>query len=135
MSMSRKQLALLHVAKSQLNLADHEYRAALVQIAGVASSKDLDQPGFSALMGFFEYLGFQPLVTSGPDFGNRPGMASFAQLELIRQLWREWSGSSIDDGLNTWLKNSFKVDSLRFLRAKDAQRVITALKSMKARAS
>ena len=118
-----------------MGIADAEYRAALVHIAGVTSSTELDQDGFNAMMGFFEYLGFAPLTKTGPDYGVRPGMASFAQLELIRALWAEWSGVGVEDGLNTWLKRSFKVESLRFLKSADAGRVITALKAMKTRAA
>ena len=40
-------------------------------------------------MGFFEYCGFRPLGKGAPRYGKRPGMATFAQLELIRELWRE----------------------------------------------
>ena len=50
MSLSNKQKAILHVAKAKLNLTDEEYRTALVQIAGVESSKQLDQGGFDAMM-------------------------------------------------------------------------------------
>jgi len=135
MRINNKQKALLHVAKTKLDLSDAEYRAALIHIAGVTRSVDLDKDGFDAPMGYFEYIGFAPLVVTGRDYGKRPGMATFAQLEFIRTLWVEWSGASADDGLNTWLKNKFKVDSLRFVTAKDAGRVITALKSMKARAA
>lgn len=42
MPLSRKQIALIHVAKSKLGIAEDEYRSCLVQIAGVESSKDLD---------------------------------------------------------------------------------------------
>jgi len=86
-------------------------------------------------MGYFEYIDVAPLVATGRDYGKRPGMATFAQLEFIRTIWVEWSAASADDGLNTWLKKTFKVDSFRFVTAKDASRVITALKSMKARAA
>lgn len=134
-AITRNQLQLLHVAKGKLKLSEAEYRAALAHIAGVTSSKELDRAGFEALLGFFEYLGFRPLVKTGPDYGNRPGMASFAQLELIRALWMEWSGAPVEGGLNTWLKRCFKVDALRFLTAGDARKAIVALKAMKARAA
>ena len=133
MTVSRKQIAVLHVAKAKLGLSDSEYRTALVQLAGVTSSTELDRPGFEAVMGFFEYLGFRPLVPGGPDYGDRPGMASFAQLELIRALWREWAEDGDGSGLNTWMQRTFKVSSLRFLTKADAARAITALKAMKAR--
>ncbi len=137
MTISKRQIALLHVAKAKLGLTDAEYRAALVQIAGVESSTELDRGGFEALMGFLEYLGFEPLVRRGADFGARPGMASFARLELIRELWREYTRGAYggEDELNKWLLRSFKVSSLRFLRMEAARKAITALKAMKARAA
>lgn len=133
MSISKRQIALVHVAKGKLRLTDAEFRAGLVDLCGVISVKDLDQKGFEVLMGLFEHLGFTPLTAKGPDYGARPGMASFAQIELIRTIWTEWSGANVEDGLSSWLERFFGISSLRFLKAKDAQRVITALKAMKAR--
>ena len=53
MTISNKQKAVLHVAKSKLKLTDAQYRSALVQIAVATSPVDLDQGGFEAMMGFF----------------------------------------------------------------------------------
>lgn len=46
---NRKQLALIHLAKSQVKMSEEDYRAALREV-GVESSKDLDRKGFEALM-------------------------------------------------------------------------------------
>lgn len=135
MTLTNKQKAILHVAKGKLNLSERDYRAALVHVAGVTSSTELDKAGFEAMMGLFEYLGFEPLVARGADYGNRPGMASFAQIELIRAIWAEYTDNVGEDALNKWLLRSFKVSSLRFLKKAAAQKAITALKSMKARAA
>ena len=136
MPLSNSQNRILHVAKAKLKMPDDEYRSSLAVIAGVTSSTELDQAGFEAMMGFFDWMGFKPLQKSGPNYGTRPGMASFAQIELIRVLWREWTGQALgavdETGLNTWVKRVFKVDSLRFLTALQAPKVITALKAMKA---
>ena len=136
-AISKKQKAILHIAKGKLGLDDDLYRQALVRIAGVTSSNDLDQGGFAAIMGFFEYCGFQPLGKGAPRYGNRPGMASFAQLELIRELWREIHGTrECDDAaLMGWLRKFFKVDSMRFLTLDGARKAITALKAWKSRAA
>jgi hypothetical protein len=63
-------------------------------------------------------------------------MASYAQVELVRALWREFTGGQYEgeEELNKWLLRSFRLSSLRFLTAKEAQRVITALKAMSRRA-
>lgn len=133
MTLRRKQKALLHVAKKDLRLSDDDYRVILVHVAGVTSSTELDRAGFDAVMGAFERLGFKPLARRGPDYGRRPGMASLAQLDLNRDLWTEWSGAAPEDGLETWVKRTFKVDSLRFLTADAARKATTALPAMKAR--
>lgn len=135
MTLSNKQKAILHVAKAKLDLSDAEYRAALVHVAGVTSATELDKAGFDAIMGLFEYLGFAPLTRTGQDYGARPGMASFAQLELIRAIWTEYTDHRDEDALNKWLLRTFKVSSLRFLRKDAAGKAITALKAMKARAA
>lgn len=136
MTISKNQLAFLWTAKTKLGLSDELFRSALVQIAGVASTKELDVQGFEALMGFFEYLGFVPLDKRGPNYGDRPGMASFAQIELIRTMWWEYTrGKAGEDELNKWLERCWKISSLRFLRKASAPKVIAALKAMKARAA
>ena len=136
MTLSRKQLAILHVAKSKLGLTDAHYRAALVELTGATSAKDLDQGGFNILMGYVEWRGFAPMQARGQDYGTRKGMASFAQCELIRALWTEYTRHVAgEDELNKWLTRSFHVSSLRFLTAQRAAHAITALKAMKARAA
>jgi hypothetical protein len=136
MTITTRQIRLIKVACRALGLTDEEYRASLVHLAGVESSTQLDHAGFEALMGFFEWKGFKPLVAKGPSYGNRPGMASFAQIELIRAVWVEYTQGKGDEGsLNKWLERCFKVSSLRFVTKEAAPKAITALKAMKARAA
>lgn len=135
MTRTNKQKAILHVANGKLGLSDAEYRAALIHVAGVTSSTELDKAGFEVMMGLFEYLGFAPLTRQGQDYGARAGMASFAQLELIRVIWMEHTDHRDEDAINKWLLRSFKVSSLRFLQKRAARKAITALKAMNARAA
>lgn len=135
MTLTNPQISLIHVAKSKLGWDDDTYRQVLVRIAGVTTSKDLDQEGFEAVMGFADYCGFKPLGKGAPRYGDRPGMATFAQLELIRELWREVQGARTcdDAALAGWLLKYHKVHSMRFLTLDGARKVITALKAWKAR--
>lgn len=83
---------------------------------------------------FFEYLGFAPLMPRAKDYGTRPGMASFAQIEFILTLWHEYTrGKAGETELNKWLLGSWQLFSLRFLTKATTPKVIRALKSMKAR--
>jgi hypothetical protein len=135
MTLSRAQKTILHVAASKLKWDDETYRLALVRITGVTTSNDLDQAGFEAMMGFADYCGFRPLAKGAPRYGNRPGMATFAQIELIRELWRELHDQVTcdDEHLTGWLLKYHKVSSMRFLTLDAARKVIVALKSWKAR--
>jgi Protein of unknown function (DUF1018) len=135
MTITRSQLALIHVAAKDRGLSDDAYRSALAQIGGVTSSKDLDTEGFNAMMGYFEYIGFAPIAAKGPNYGAREGMASFAQMELIRSLWAEITRRAHTDeaAFNKWLLAKFKVSALRFLKKDTAQKVITALMMWKKR--
>ena len=54
MTVTRSQLALIHLATKDRGLTDDQYWSALAQIGGVTSSKDLDREGFDAMMGYFE---------------------------------------------------------------------------------
>lgn len=133
MTLTRKKISLIHVAKARLGLGDADYRRILWELAGVESSTDLDLVGFERVIEFFDYLGFR---SSGPraGYGDRPGMASARQIVLIRQLWDEYTdGRGTDRGLDNWLERTFHVSSLRFLPAAKARKAITALKHMKAR--
>lgn len=134
MTISPNQLKLLWTAKTKLKITDEQLRTALVQLTGCTSTRDLDADGFDVMMGLFEYLGFRPLAAKGANYGDRPGMATFGQLELIRDLWHEYTkGQAGEDELNKWLLNHWKLSSLRFVRKDKAPKMITALKAMKAR--
>lgn len=135
MILSPRQQKLFFVAVRKLGLTEAEWRAAMAELAGTESLTELDQAGFDLMLAYFEWRGFEPL-RNGKDFGQRPGMASFAQLELIRALWREVTQNAYgreEVQLDKWLLRTFKVSSLRFLTVGAARKAITALKSMKAR--
>lgn len=136
MTISSAQIKLLWVVKRKLGWSEEALRSVLAQIAGVTSTKELDPDSFGAVMGFAEYCGFTPLSRRGPNYGDRPGVASFAQIELIRNLWSEYTHRKAgEDELNTWLEHYWKISSLRFLPKETAPEVIATLKVMKARAA
>jgi Protein of unknown function (DUF1018) len=135
MTVSRSQLALIHLAAKDRGLTDGQYRSALAQIGGVTSAKDLNAEGFTARMGYFEYIGFAPIAAKGPNYGPREGMAAFAQMELIRSLRSEITRRTHagENEINKWLVGKFKVSARHFLKMDTAQRVITALMMWKRR--
>lgn len=129
----KSKVGLIHVAKAKLCLTDDDYRAILRRVVGVESSKDLDDIGFTLVMEHFAGLGFKSDF-QGRSFGERTGMASTRQVEMIRNLWREYTdGAGTDATLGKWLDGTFKVSALRFVTSDQARKAITALKKMKER--
>lgn len=132
MALTKKQRAVIHVARAQLGLTESDYRAILVNIAGVESSTELSDDGFEAIMFRFRELGFVS-TWNRKNFGYRPGMATPRQVALIRELWASYTDrQGTDASLGIWLDRKFKVSSLRFLPGDTARKVIGALKSMTA---
>jgi len=131
--LSPKKIALLHVARKQLELSEEEYRAILVRQGECETSADLDELGFERVIGYMTALGFRSTWTKR-TFGNRPGMASPAQIGLMRKLWTAYHGPDDSEaGLNAWLTKYHKVSALRFVTAEKANAVMAALREMAAR--
>lgn len=57
--LTNKQIALLHVAKKQLNLDDDTYRQILLLYGGIETAKYMSLEGFERVIEHFERLGFQ----------------------------------------------------------------------------
>lgn len=127
-----KQLALLHVAKARLGLDDETYRDLLEDEAGVRSARDLDYAAFSAVMRRLERLGFHSRTRSVlPQ--RPPGMASAAQIDYLRALWRRYTGRTDERGLDTWLRKQTGAADLLALDRAGAHKALVALKAMVAR--
>lgn len=135
--LSRDKIALIHVARRELRLDEDLYRAILRDVAGVASSKDLTEAGFLALMARFERSGFKGQPGAAPakpePLSERFGMATAAQLAYIRGLWAQWLGRPDEAALTRWVENKYHVSAIRFMDVVRAQKAIEGLKRMVAR--
>ena len=130
MVLTKKQTALIHVARKQLGLSEERYRHILRTMADVETSKDLDQTGFELVMKAMMALGFRSEFTR-TFYSHRPGMATPAQVSLMRKLWGEYTGRDGDDrALDKWIARTFKVSALRFVTVNQGDRAILALRSM-----
>lgn len=130
---TRKQIALAHVAKARLGLSEAAYRGLLERAAGVRSAAQLDRAGMAAVLDEFARLGFESDARRR-TYGERRDMASPAEVAYIRRLWADFtSGEGTDASLNKWLDGHFHIAALRFLPARLAPKVITALKRMNER--
>jgi hypothetical protein len=130
---TRRQLALIAVARKAVQLDEDAYRTLLMRAGGVESARELDAPGFDLLMREFRRLGFVSDFCKA-NLGARPGMATPGQVALIRGLWCEFTEGQGDDGtLGKWIESKFKISALRFLPRDRANKVIHALRAMVAK--
>ena len=139
MALTRKQTALLHVAKKQLALTDEDYRAILHAEARAKSSRELDAIGFEAVIQRFMTLGFTPTSAqrrARASYGHRAGMATPEQLDAIRGMWDRWSeGRGGGAAFRQWLHRTCKVSHERFLTHEQASKAMTGLRVMTRRAA
>jgi hypothetical protein len=122
--LDRKKLALIHIVKKELGISDPDYRCLLKRIAGVESSKALDEAGFRKMMRFF--------VRSDYYRANSFGMTLKQKLfikSLASQLgWEE-------DHLRNFIHKYYQREGLDALTRKDASKLIESLKAVRAHES
>lgn len=129
-----KRLQLVQIARKKLGLDDDAYRAILREYGGADSAKHLDDRGFDAVMDRFRYLGFVSDFRQASFSPNdRAGMATAAQIAMIRDLWSTNTDGGSEAALDKWLDSHFQISALRFLPAGKTRKVIGALKTWEAR--
>lgn len=119
MSLTPRQIQLLHVARSKVGMTEEHYRALLSRF-GAQSSKDprLQPRDYDEMMAVFAQLGFRPK--------RRSPRGSGAQTALIDRLCR---GHGVDAARRAGIvKRVTGKDSERFCDTKDLSKVIQALK-------
>ena len=118
--LDRKKLALIHIVKKELGLSDGDYRCILGRIAGVESSKDLDEAGFRKLMRFF--------VRSDYFRANSFGM-TLKQKLFIKALARDlgWDPAH----LRNFVRKYYQREGLDALDRKTASKLIESLKAVR----
>lgn len=130
MAISKRQISLLHVAKSKLCLDDEAYRNILKNTAGVTTSTALTPKKFETVLQYLKRLGFAQAKSTGKQLGQRPGMATPAQIDYIQGLWKKYANKIDGRSLDHWVEHSFGVSSIRFADSDVAGKIIIALKKM-----
>jgi len=137
--LDNKKLALVHVAKNQLNLDDEEYRLILNSVCGYDSATEIrSQEDFKALMEAFKKLGFKYQRAYRKIEGKATGTLELItpeQMSFIKELWRKVTKhpDNWEVSLQNFLVNRFKVGALEKITRKKANDIIEALKEMSLR--
>ena len=117
---SKKKLAVIHIAKAQTGMTDGEYRSLLAGF-GVASSKDLKLRDFDTLMSRFEALGFR---TTSPR-RRKPGGLPEGKAAAMKKI----EAILLDMGLS-WAyvdsiaKKRFGVDAVQWLDDEGVRKIM-----------
>ena len=126
----KRELAQIHIARSDLHLQEDEYRQLLRDVTGKASSADLDAAGRAKLIAHFKRCGWASK--------HKP----FTQAEKIEWFWRKLTeagalNNPTPAGLLAYIASTRHLDisHVRFLPVKDASAVIESLKAWLKRAT
>lgn len=138
----QKLIRLIHIAKSQLHLADENYRALLQGCsAGKTSCAGMHVGELQNVLDAVKKLGFK--LEGSRRFGGTKtmpvteaniGRATVAQLEYIKGLWELCARNKTETALRAFVKRIAHVSDVRFLTERSAQPVINALRAMAAQA-
>jgi hypothetical protein len=142
MEIAPEQIKIIHTLKTKLGLSEESYRGALFEAFGVDSCKDLTQSQAQEVLKAFECSAIEQGVwaqkTREEKFKalrNRPDFATPEQLGFIETLWRGVTRAEGEQAqrkaLRAFLKRQSGASDLRFLRRKEASKVITALRAMR----
>ncbi|HOV99269.1 MAG TPA: regulatory protein GemA [Bacteroidota bacterium] len=158
MEITKKQIQLIHIAKSQLKLDDETYRAMLAGF-GVESSKDLDYSDAEKLLDQLRSAGFKispkkndrierygwgrntyenlkqktAIKVDGRKVeieSRKANYASPAKLRKIEILWRIHSRNKTDKGLQSFCKRITGLDDITFLSNELANKLINAIEHL-----
>jgi len=125
---SKKQIALVHVAKHKLGLSETEYRDVLGGV-GAASSTKLTARTFEQVMDHFRRLGFTPRPAGASS--GKPPRAS-VKYDSKEKLLGKTAALIADLGL-TWgyvdaiARQMFGIDCVKWCSAHQLHKIVAAL--------
>ena len=127
----KKTIQLIHIAKAQLGLSDADYRAVLESSAGKSSCSEMSLAELGEGFAAMKRLGFRTRRLAAND-GEVGWDASKKQMDYIKGLWERVAYEKTDAALYKFIKRITGAENPRFARRRDLQKVIIALRTMKA---
>jgi len=134
MAIGRKKKAVIHIAKSNLQLDDATYRQVLKGVAGVESAAELTREGFDKVMKRFQEMGFKGLLRSPyhpVPKGRLIPIQSPQGLESVTQSQQDFITYLLEK--LTWDEEHYHAFSLRIIKKpvpltkRDGQKIIIGL--------
>lgn len=129
----RAMIAKIKIGQKELGLVDDDYRAILMQVAGVTSAKDCTENGLAAVLAHFRARGFQPQAKKPV-----PKAAAHPAAMKARALWISLYdlgaiANRSEAALEAFGKRQLKCEKLAWADQGQMFKLIEALKSMGSR--
>jgi hypothetical protein len=124
-----KLIQLIHIGRNKLGLADDTYRALLRGVSGKESCAAMTVPELDRVLKALGAAGFR-VEKKMPLKKEEKGKASAEQLSYIKGMWELAARVKTEKALNAFIRRIARVDSIRFLDVRAAQKVILALRAM-----
>lgn len=125
----KTELAMIHVAKKQLALADDEYRSIMAGVTGKHSAADLDAPGRRKLLDYFKKIGFKARSKAGGRARPRVGAERAPLMRKIEaqlaEAGRPWAYA--DGVVKRLFATTTRVERIEFCDAAHLAKVVAAL--------
>lgn len=123
-------LSKIHVAKSQLAMEEDAYRAMLMSVAGVKSSKDLSVAQAEKVLAHMQRCGFKPLAPKTRSHAPADERAAllrklFAQLKAAGRDWSYLERAA--DGGTSMVRRICGVDAVSFCDVSMLKKLVAAL--------
>lgn len=141
---TRNQIVKIKIAQKQLSI-DNETKLQQYAHYGVTSCTQLTEEQADSLIEAYKKAGFKVVSkkqNENPNWGKMKyrdldkrgfSYAKSSKLRMIEALWQDVSYTKTDESLRTFIKNKVGVDHITFLEDSDANKIITALNSMKSK--
>ena len=133
MTLSAKQIALVHVACKKLGINNDDRHAIQETVGGARSLTRMSESGWRELVRHFEARGFKSPLREG----DSSQLIADSKTKLIRKLYAEWRDLKgyWDPGkerpaLRGFLRKRFHVEHERFLTPELAIKAIEAVKAI-----
>jgi hypothetical protein len=124
----KKLIQLIHIGKEKMELTDDAYRAFIEGVSGKQSCADMTGRQLMAVLRAMRKNGFG--YHDGRVKPSEKGLATMAQLEYIKGMWRKCARNKSDEALLAFVNRIAHVKALRFLTVYTAREVILALRDM-----
>ncbi len=126
----KKELALIHMAKSDLGMSREDYEFVLVEVTGKTSAAKLNGPEREKLIKHFKTKGFQIKSNStAQKYKAHLGYEGLKVLALWRMLHELGAVKNpSEEALQAYIKRITKMDAVRWVNGPQAETLIETLK-------